>query len=303
MSALKMFVAVARRRSFAAVAREFDADPSTISRTIANLEEELGLRLFQRTTRNMTLTEGGQIYLSRIEALAEDIDIAREEALEVSTQPKGMIRITASVAFGQYALTPLLPRLREDFPGLSFELVLTDSPVDIVSERIDLGIRLGDKPGGNVVSTKLFDNRYHVCASPAYLKKNGNVRLPQDLSSHSCLMMRPAAHDTNWIASDSNGREVEISVGGDLVISSVMALRQCALDGLGPVMLAEWMIKDDIQAGRLIVMLPEYRMSGAHARAAAWLSYPSKRYLPLKTRVTIDFLGKALSQMGIPIAT
>lgn len=298
IAALKMFVAVAQRRSFAAVAREFDADPSTISRTIANLEEELGLRLFQRTTRSVTLTEGGEKYLSRIEALVEDLDIAREEALTVIAQPKGIMRITASIAFGQYCLTPLLPAMRAKFPGLRFELILTDLPVDLVSERIDLAIRLGDRVRGNVVSTKLFDNHYRVCASPGYIKQHDPVDRPQDLLSHSCLMMRPATQDTNWIAQDSAGRIEEIPVRGDVVISSVMALRQCALDGLGPVMLAGWMIDKDIRSGRLVELLPSYRMSGAHARKAAWLIYPSKRYLPLKSRVTFDFVKNALAHLG-----
>ena len=298
VSALKMFVAVAQRQSFAAVAREFDADPSTISRTIANLEEELGLRLFQRTTRSVTLTEGGEKYLARVEPLVEDLDMARDEALTVVAQPQGTLRITASIAFGHYGLVPLIPAMRKSFPGLRFELVLTDRPVDLVSERIDLAIRLGDKVRGNVVSTKLFDNRYRVCASPQYVRSNAPIRVPQDLTQHSCLMMRPAAQETNWIARDSDGNIEEVAVRGDVIISSVMALRQCALDGLGPVMLADWMIGADIVSGQLVDLLPDYHMSGAHARTAAWAVYPSKRYLPLKSRVTLDYLRSALPRLA-----
>ncbi len=297
-TALRMFVAVAQRGNFAAVAREFDADPSTVSRTIANLEEELGLRLFQRTTRSVTLTEGGEVYRSHIEPLLEDIEIALDEALAVGASPKGTIRITASNAFGQICLTPLLPRMREAFPELRIEMVLTDSPLDLVAERIDLAIRLGNRAGGNVVSTKLFDNRYRICASPAYLKKHGSVRHPQDLVSHDCLMMRSGGTDTVWIARDAAGNVEEIPVSGDIVISSVMALRKCALDGLGPVMLIDWMVREDLRTGQLIELLPDYEVSGAHARTSAWLIYPSARYLPLKTRVTIDFLKEGLAHFG-----
>ncbi len=297
-ASLRMFIAVAQRGSFAAVAREFDADPSTVSRTIAALEEELGLRLFQRTTRTVTLTEGGEIYLSHVEPLLEDLNIAQDEALAVSAQPKGTMRITATIAFGQICLTPLLPRMRDKFPDLRIELILTDTPVDLVSERIDLAVRLGNRGSGNVVSSKLFDNRYRVCASPAYLEKRGPIREPMDLAQHSCLMMRPSGQDTNWIARDGKGRVTEVPVSGDVMISSVMALRQCALDGLGPVMLIDWMVREDIRSGRLIELLPDYEMSGAHARTAAWLIYPSARYLPLKTRVTIDFLRDGLAHFG-----
>jgi len=300
IAALKIFVDVARCGSFAAVARDRDADPSTVSRTIAHLEHELGLRLFQRTTRSVTLTEGGQIYLSHIERLLEDMDIAQDEALAVSTQPTGTIRITASIAFGQFCLTPLLPRMREQFPGLRYELVLADAPIDLVSERIDLAVRLGDRVTGNVVSTKLFDNHYRVCASPDYLKRHGMIRQPLDLISHKCLLMRPAADDGHWVARDRSGISVEIPVTSDIVISSVMALRQCALDGLGPVMLIAWMVDEDIEAGRLVELLPGYEITGAHARTSAWLVYPSKHYLPLKARVTIDFLKRELARICEP---
>ena len=119
-----------------------------------------------------------------------------------------------------------------------------------------------------------------------------------DLVSHSCLMMRPPGQDTNWIARDGKGRVIEIPVSGNVTISSVMALRQAALGSLGPVMLIDWMVRDDIRSGRLIGLLPDYEMSGAHARTAAWLIYPSARYLPLKTRVTIDFLRDGLAHFG-----
>ena len=291
-------MAVAQRGSFAAFARELDADPSTVSRAIAGLEEELGLRLFQRTTRTVTLTEGGEVYLSHIEPLLDDLAIAQDEALAVSAPPKGTMRITASMAFGQICLTPLLPRMRQKYPDLRLNLILTDTPVELVSERIDLAVRLGDRGGGNVVSSKLFDNRYRVCASPAYLEKHGVVRAPMDLAAHRCLMMRPLSHDTSWIARDGKGRITDIPVSGDVVVLSGMALRQCALDGVGPVMLIDWMVREDIQTGRLIKLFPDYEMSGAHARAAAWLIYPSARYLSLKMRVTMDFLRDGLAHLG-----
>lgn len=304
LSALKMFVAVAQRGSFAAVAREYDADPSTVSRTIANLEEELGLRLFQRTTRMVSLTESGEVYRSHIEPLLEDIEIALDEAHAVGALPKGTVRITASMAFGQFCLTPLLPRMRERFPELRIELVLTDNPLDLVAERIDLAVRLGNRAGGNFVSDRLFDNKYRVCASPAYLAKHGPVRHPQDLVSHRCLMMRSGAPENVWVARGKDGSVEEIPVSGDIVISSVMALRDCALEGLGPVMLIDWMVREDIRSGQLIELLPDHEISGAHARTSAWLIYPSARYLPLKTRVAIEFLREGLAHFGVdPIGT
>lgn len=299
ITTLKLFLAVAKRRSFAAVARDYNQDPSTISRAVANLETELGIRLFQRTTRNMTLTEAGEIYFNRMETLLEYLDNANEEAQATSTRPRGILRMTSSVAFGQVCITPLLPRLREEFPHLKFELHLADERVDLVANRIDLAIRLGHRIDGDVIAAKLINTRYRVCASPDYLEQHGSIDHPAVLSRHRCLLFRIPSFNSTWIACDASGEEVIIPVDGDIVISSVQALHQCALNGLGPVLLADWMVDDDIRSGRLIDVLPGYTMSGAHSQTAAWLVYPSRRYLPYKVRVMVDFLKTAFAERSL----
>lgn len=292
---LKLFVDVAKRQSFAAVARDHNQDPSTISRTIASLETELGIRLFQRTTRSMTLTEAGEIYLNRMETLIEYMDNALEEARSVNNRPTGTMRITASNAFGQLCLTPLLPTIREVFPDLRIELLLTDSLVDLVSSRVDLAVRLGSRIDGDVIATKLFDTRYIVCASPKYLETSGEMQQPYDLLKHRCLLYRARSASNNWVARDSTGRENVLPVDGDVVISSMLALLECARDGLGPALFPEWMVKSDLAAGTLVNVLPQHEIVGGHAQAAAWLVYPSKRYLPFKVRAIVDFLKKTFA--------
>ncbi|MEX3008526.1 LysR family transcriptional regulator [Hoeflea sp. TYP-13] len=295
IATLKLFVDVAKRQSFAAVARDHDQDPSTVSRTIANLETELGIRLFQRTTRNMNLTEAGEIYLNRMETLIEYMDNAREEALSVSAHPTGSMRITATIAFGQLCLVPLLPQLRQEFPDLRLELHLTDSQIDLVANRVDLAVRLGSRIGGDVIATKLFDSRYLVCASREYLEKHSPINHPIDLVKHRCLLLRTPSVSNNWVARSATGRETVMPVDGDIVISSVLALRQCARGGLGPTLLPEWMVKADLLSGELVNVLPEHEIVGGHAQAAAWLVYPSKRYLPYKVRVIVDFLKRSVT--------
>lgn len=154
---MRMFVEVARRGSFAAAARDRDVDPSSVSRAVALLEEELGVRLFQRTTRRVALTEAGEIYLARVTALVDELDFARDEARGVSTGPVGTLRLTASVAFGNTCLVPLLPEFRERYPGVKLELLLTDTVLDLVAERVDLAIRLGRRFDADFIATKLFD--------------------------------------------------------------------------------------------------------------------------------------------------
>jgi DNA-binding transcriptional LysR family regulator len=292
---LKLFIDVAKKRSFAAVARDYNQDPSTISRTIAGLETELGIRLFQRTTRNMTLTEAGEIYRNRMETLVEYMDNALEEARSVSVHPTGTMRITTTHAFGQLRLAPLIPQLRQEFPDLKFDFHLTDSPLDLVANRIDLAIRLGNRVDGDVIATKLFDTRYLICASPHYLQTHDAIVQPANIVKHRCLVFRSLSPGNNWLARSASGRETVLPVDGDVVISSMVALLECVRDGYGLSLFPEWMVKSDLVQGRLVNVLPDHEIVGGNTRASAWLVYPSKRYLPFKVRAMVDFLKIHLS--------
>ncbi|GKX32601.1 MAG: LysR family transcriptional regulator [Rhizobiaceae bacterium MnEN-MB40S] len=292
---LRIFTSVAKLGSFAAAARLHGTDPSTVSRTISNLEEELGIRLFQRTTRSMTLTESGDAYLGRISTILEDIDIAREDAMAVSKRPTGTIRITTTYAYGQIRLLPLLTKFRDRFPGLKLDLILSDAPIDLVTDEIDIAIRLAPRIRGNVIASKIQDLRYHVYASPDYVDIHGPIDRPADLERHPCILFRLPAFGSIWMAQDKNGIEREIRIQGDLSISSILALKQGAINGLGPALLADWVVEDDIDAGRLIKLLPDYNFFAMHVQSAVWLVYPSRRYLPTKVRVVVDFLRENLT--------
>lgn len=291
---LRIFVEVARRGSFASVARDRDVDPSLISRAVALLEDELGARLLQRTTRQLALTEAGEIYLARISALVDDFDRAQEEVRGVSSEPTGTLRLTASVAFGQTCLVPFLPEFRERYPGIKLELLLTDTVVDVISERVDLAIRLAKKFDADLVATKLFDTKYRVCASPSYIKEKSAPKIPQDLEQHSCLLFALPDFRSRWKFLDKQGIEQVIPVHGDVTILNALALRSCALAGMGPVLLANWLIDEDVSLGRLIDLFPDYRVTATEFDTAVWLMYPSKKHLPSKVRAMIDFLKEKL---------
>lgn len=293
---LRIFVDVARRESFAAVARDRNCDPSSISRAVALLEDDLGVRLFHRTTRSLTLTEAGELYLRRVEGVTQELDAARDEAVASTSGPNGVLRLTASVAFGMRCLAPLLPAFRTAFPGLKLELILTDANLDLVAERIDLAIRLGPSIAADVVGVKLFTTTYRVCASPAYLAKSLPLATPADITQHSCLLFSLPEFRTRWLFRDQTGAVTEVPVHGDIVISNAMALRDCALSGLGPVLLADWLISEDIKARRLLDLFPCHQVTATSFETAAWLLYPSRAFLPNKVRVTIDFLKAHLGK-------
>ncbi|MCU0684288.1 MAG: LysR family transcriptional regulator [Polyangiaceae bacterium] len=295
LETLRLFVEVAQRGSFSAVARARDLDPSSVSRSVGALEAELAVRLFQRSTRAMVLTEAGRLYLARTAPLLEALDRAREEAASTRADPVGSLRLTASIAFGQTCLVPLLPSLRAAFPRLKLELVLTDRTVDLVAENIDLAIRLGPSFRADVIGVKLFATRYRVVASPAYLRREGLVKSLADLSRRRCLLFDLPDFRSRWLFRRS-GKVVEVPVNGDLVISSVLALRSAALEGLGPCLLADWLIRDDLIAGTLVEILAEHDVTATTFDTAAFLLYPSRDYLPRKVRATADFLRQHLAR-------
>jgi len=291
---LRLFLEVARRGNFAAVARDHDLDPSSVSRALSLLEDELGIRLLQRTTRHVTLTEAGEIYLSRISALLDGFDQACDEARSVTAEPSGTLRLTASVAFGNVCLIPLLPAFRALYPQIKLELLFTDAVIDMVQERVDLAIRLGQPTGTDLISTKLFNTRYHVCASPEYLSQHPAPSQPADIQQHNCLLFHLPEFRTHWLFRNAHGEILNIPVHGDVTILSALALRDCARAGMGPVLLADWLINADLAQGRLIDLFPEYHVSATDFNTAAWLLYPSRTHLPSKVRSMIDFLKQKL---------
>ena len=291
---LRLFVEVIRRGSFAAVARDRNLDPSSVSRAVASLEEELGTRLLQRSTRRMGLTEAGNLFFGRIEALVDELDHARDEALAVSAGPVGTLRLTVSVAFGHQCLLPLLPSFQALYPALKLELLLTDTYVDLVSERVDLAVRLGARLDTSLIGAKLFSTRYRVCVSPGYLARARPLRVPADLSNHRCILFTMAEFRSRWLFRDIVGTVTEVPIYGEVVISSALALRACALADMGPTLLANWVIDEDIAQGRLIDPFPGYHVAATDFETAAWLLYPSRAYLPNKVRVMVDFLKQNL---------
>ncbi len=292
---LKLFVEVARRGSFAAVAADRLVDPSSISRTIAALEAELGLRLFQRTTRSMRLTEAGDFYLSRITHLTDELDAARSEAADLSVEPRGTLRLTASVTFGQRVIVPLLKPFRARYPALKLDCLFTDANVDLITNRIDLAIRLAPNIEGDLIAAKLMDTRYRVVATRRYLDNAPPIHHPTDIAAHACVLFQLKPFNTEWQFRDANGAITRVPVHGDITLSPASTLLSAVLDDLGPALLPDWLVDEEIAKGRLVAVLPLYKVTATTFDTAAFAVYPSRAYLPNKVRVMIDFLKEHLN--------
>jgi DNA-binding transcriptional LysR family regulator len=295
LSVLQTFVDVVKQGSFAAVARERNVDPSSVSRAIAGLEEELGIRLLQRTTRQLSPTEAGMAYFQRIEPLVEEMQQAIDVAADMSGQPKGTLRITASVSFGLKCVVPLLPDFRSMYPDLTIDLLLTDTNVDLFTERIDLALRLGILADSTLIAQQLMQTCYFVCASPQYLQQMGHPKIPNDIEKHNCLLFPLAGFRSRWRFKNSDREETEVLVQGHTIISNAIALQHCAIAGMGLALLPNWLIEDDLEDGRLVNLFPSYDVTATEFGTAAWLVYPSRAYVPLKVRVFIDFLKRFIA--------
>jgi len=293
---LALFVDVMRSGSFTAAARLRNIDPSSVSRAIAGLEAELGLKLFERSTRRFQPTETAGTYFEQVEPLLAELDLATMRARDMVTRPTGLLRVTASVAFGCEVLTPLVPGLRSRYRDLDIEFVLNDTMLDLVSERIDVALRLGPPPQGDMVRTRLMQVRHRVCASPAYVARNGPITTPDQLTSRDCVRFPIGGYSSRWHFRDRRGAISKVAVNGKLVISNALALKRCVLDGLGPGLLADWMIRAELERGDLVDLLPEHEVTATEFETAAWIVYPSRSYVPLKVRIFIDYLREVLGE-------
>lgn len=291
LALLQTFADVARRGSFAAVAREEGVDPSSVSRRVAALEETLDLTLFERTTRRLSLTEAGRIYLDRVGPIIEGLAEAADNARDAVTEPSGLLRVTTSVAFGERWLTPRLARFRASFPKVQIELILSDAQIDIAAEGIDVALRLGSNVEGTFIVSKLFDVRYRAVASRSYLERMGQPAGPADLQDHDGIFFALPRFGPRWRFRTAPGsKKIEVHPRPTLAISNALAIRRAALEGLGVALLADWTVAGDLERGKLIDLFPVYEASATDFDAAVWTAYPSRGYMPARLRVFLDFV-------------
>lgn len=298
VESLEILVEVVRKGSFAAVARDRGVAASSISRAIASLEDELGIRLFQRNTRRVVPSEAGAIYLDRVEHAIEELRRARTLAGDLGGTVRGTLRITAPVSFAQAWVIPLLPRLHAAHPELHLDVVLTDEVIDLLEARVDAAIRLGPSIPPDFIARKLCPMSSVVCASPAYLEARGRPRRPAELAEHDCLLFPIQAYRRwRFRARDrkGGGEPQEVPVRGRCVISTAYALRQCAAGGMGVALLPRWVVCDELRDGRLVDVFPGHEVTATEFESFAWIVYPSRTYLPLKVRVLAELLERELA--------
>jgi len=286
---LYLFSQVMHHRSFTSVAKARGIAPSSISRSISALEAEVGARLFQRTTRQIVPTEAGLLYFERISSVLEDLAVAGQLVSDVSEQPSGSLRITASNSFGENQLVPLMIEFNKLYPALSLELLLHDRYTDLVEERIDVAIRVGSLDDSTYVARRLSQMKFYIVASPDYLQKNGEPEKPEQISEHSCLVFPRSGFNANWLFKQKQ-KVQEVLIQGRHLITQSGATKQCTLAGMGLSLLPDWLIQNEIEKGELIILFNDFEVTATDYESAVWMLYPSREYLPMKVKVFRDFL-------------
>jgi DNA-binding transcriptional LysR family regulator len=284
---MHVFVAVAKASSFRRAAEALGLPGSTVSRRIAELEHDVGLRLFNRTTRRVELTEGGRLYFENCQRIVQEAELAHLELTHLQARPSGVIRASLPVDFSVMFLSPVLADFSRLHPGIRFELDLTPAQANLVEGSVDVAIRMGLPKEQNLIARHIASMDCGLYASPAYLAQHAGPATPQALSAHECLRMR----DGPWtLHPRAGGPAAVVEVSGRFVANNVGMLRQLALAGLGIMANVERWAAQDVAEGRLVRVLPEWAPPPGQAYALT-----ETRLLPAKVRVFIDYLARRMS--------
>jgi DNA-binding transcriptional LysR family regulator len=267
-----------------AAGREMSLSPAVVSKRISLLEDRLGTRLFQRTTRQLTLTETGEGYFKRVVDILGLLAEAEDFVSRRNDQPRGLLKVTAPTSFSRFHIAPYLPDFLARYPQVEVDFHLTDSFVDIIRDGFDLAIRIGELPDSSLVARKLAQDTRVICASPAYLARNGTPTTIADLGHHNCLS---AGAQDYWRLDGPDGTH-QLRVKGNIRSNSADFIREALLSGLGLGLRPTWDIGSELKSGALKVVMPEYR--GAQTMAIHAV-YPCREFMPSKVSVFIEFLS------------
>lgn len=285
VSDLEIFTSVVRAGNMSAAGRDMGLSPAVVSKRISHLEKRLGTRLFQRTTRQLTLTDTGEGFYQRVIKILNGIEDAEAFVMRRNTEPRGALRISAPTSFGRLHIAPFLAEFLKLYPDLRLDLQLSDRFVDIVREGFDIAIRVGDLPDSSLVARRLAPNHRVICASPDYIARAGEPKTIDDLTHHNCLSAIP---QESWRLSGPNGIIMH-KQHGNIRTNSSEVVRMAVVTGLGIALRSTWDVGSELKSGTLKQVLPQYCGS---PHVAVYAVYPSREFLPMKLKVFINFLTK-----------
>jgi len=285
---LEVFVRVIELGGFSAAARACDMTPSAVSKLVARLEQRLGTRLVNRSTRQLQLTPEGCAFYERGVRILADLEEAERCASEHAA-PRGRLRVNVNVPFGHHFLLPLVPEFLARHPDVTLDIVLTDEVIDILEQRTDVAVRAGPLKSSNLMARKLGATRMIIVGTPKYLARHGTPTTPTELLSHNRLGANYARAQPGWPLRHA-GEDIVLPVNGNAQVSDGDALHRLALSGLGLARLAAFLVRDDIAAGRLLPVLEDCNPGDIEEVHAVYIGQGG--YLPLRVRAFLDFLAE-----------
>ncbi|HVY05339.1 MAG TPA: LysR family transcriptional regulator [Burkholderiales bacterium] len=284
LTAMGLFVRIVETGSFSAVAREMNMTQPTVSKQLTALERQLKTRLLNRSTRQLSLTEAGSAYFESSKRILDTVNEAEANLGVLQTQLSGVLRVNSSIGLGQMYLGPLLLKFQSMHPGLMIDLALADRFVDLVEEGVDVAIRIGRLVDSNLAARRIGTSERCLIATPAYLKKNGTPKTPQDLVNHNCILYAYLSTGNEWVFGKDG--EIRVRVSGTLRANNGEAIRQAVMADLGIAASPAWLIQDDLRSGRLQEILRDYAPPPGEINAV----YPSGRHVSAKVRAFTEFL-------------
>lgn len=293
LKSLGLFVRVAMLGAIGRAGAEFNLSPTNATQRIKMLEAELGVKLFNRTTRAVSLTSDGEILLEHAKRILDDVEAARNVLSYTTTSISGALRVTASASFGRSHIVPFVPEFLRRYPGVALDLHLTDTVVDIVEMGYDLAFRIGSLAPSSLLARKIDDNPQVLVAAPDYLARAGHPETPQDLAKHACLSL---GDNRVWKLSEKDGTLHDIKVSGPVSVNLGDAIGEWTLAGMGIGLAALWHAGPDIRAGRLVVVLPEYRVL---PDTKIWVVRPPGRLMPARVKAFLDFMETYIVETNI----
>lgn len=285
-SDLEFFVLLARHGNLAAAARALDLSPPAATKRLAQLEQHLGVRLVNRTTRTSSLTPEGETYLHYATHILAELREMEEAVSSTSAVPRGLLRVNASLGFGRTTIAPIVSSFAGRYPQVEVQLEVTDRPVDMVALGIDLAIRFGELPDSTLVARRIMSNRRFLYAAPRYLDVHGTPGTLADLANHRCIIHRQNDEAHGVWRLEHDGRSEAVKVQGMLSTNDGDIALGWALDGHGILVRSEWDAARYVESGRLRIVLPEF----VQPAADLFVSYPQRRHQSARARAFIDYL-------------
>lgn len=287
---MKMYVAVVDGGSFAAAADKLEMSRAMASKQIQKLEEHLGTRLLNRTTRRLSLTETGRAFYERSLQIIGDVEEAEQIAGQMTRRPQGVLRVTLPLSYGQHRLAAIIGDYTQAYPQVQLDISLSDRKIDLVEDGLDLAIRIGALPQSDLIARKIGGVHSVVCAAPAYIARHGAPRTPAELAGHACLGYTLSGGGTDWRMEGPDG-PLTVAISGPIRADNGDIIRLAALSGAGILFQPQFIVDDDLAAGRLVRLLPQWQS----AELGVYAVYPSRKHLSAKVRTFVDFVAAALA--------